>query len=356
MSIKTNIPFILQTAFLAGIFSTLFLFSLNAQTDCGSKIQEAMELYDQGLIDQIPPLLLPCIEEGFTRPQRIEAYKLLIQTYLLDGDQVEAENTMLEFLKKNPEYEISPNDPAEFVYLFDSYRTTSVFSVGFTAGFSLTDPRIIEPFTALDFNNATLSNTMKSGFNVGIGMAQYISRRMLLNIELNFAQNQYSFSDQLNLQNVDGNNVVNQVNFNEKLYRFDIPVTLVYEFYVRKVHYYLRTGISLAKITGDKGQPSRKFSEELPPISGEYINMRDYRKSVILSAIGGAGIRYKIPRGVISMDVRLNYGLTNIVQADYRYSNPDLLAKYYYVDDDFTLTNISLSAGYYFSFYTPSKQ
>ena len=67
-----------------------------------------------------------------------------------------------------------PNDPVEFVYLFESYRTTSVFSFGLTAGFNLTDPRIIEPFTSQDMRGATLKNTMKPGFQVGFGVERYL--------------------------------------------------------------------------------------------------------------------------------------------------------------------------------------
>ncbi len=73
---------------------------------------------------------------------------------------------MVEFLKKFPEYEIMPNDPVEFVYLFESYRTTSIFSFGFTAGFNLTDPRIIEPFSVFDQTNVTLEKHHETGFPV----------------------------------------------------------------------------------------------------------------------------------------------------------------------------------------------
>src|SRR3972149_11036799 len=93
-----------------------------SQEDCSAKIQEAKKFYEMGMIEEIHQMLSPCIEYGFTRTQKIEAYKLIILSYLFDDDQFEAERSMLEFLKKFPEYEIIPNDPVEFVYLFDSYR------------------------------------------------------------------------------------------------------------------------------------------------------------------------------------------------------------------------------------------
>ena len=64
---------------------------------------------------------------------------MIVLSFLLDVKQFEEEKTMVEFLKKYPEYEIMPNDPIEFVYCFESYRTTSVFSFGLSAGFNITD-------------------------------------------------------------------------------------------------------------------------------------------------------------------------------------------------------------------------
>ena len=77
---------------------------------------------------------------------------------------------------------------------------------------------------------------------------------------------------------------------------------------------------------------------------------------MLYSAVAGAGIRYRVPRGVISIDLRANFGLNNIVRSELRYKNPAITSQYYYVDDDFSLNTFSLSAGYYFSFYTPRKE
>jgi hypothetical protein len=110
------------------------VFILSGQEDCSSKLVEAQRLYRQGLIEDIPQLLQPCIESGFTRAQRNEAYKILILAYLFDGNQYNAENTMVDFLKKNPEYEVMPNDPVEFISLFETFRTMSVFSFGLNFG------------------------------------------------------------------------------------------------------------------------------------------------------------------------------------------------------------------------------
>ena len=186
-------------ALLVGILALMLQTDLFSQEDCGSKMQEAQKLYDLGIIEELPQMLAPCMEEGFTRNQKIFSLQMIILAYLFHDNQFEAEKTMVEFLKKYPEYEIMPNDPIEFVYLFESYRTTSVFSFGINAGFNLTDPRIMEPFTVFDLSNTSTNNTMKPGFNVGIGLGRYISRKMMLNFEFNFAANNYGFYDEIKI-------------------------------------------------------------------------------------------------------------------------------------------------------------
>jgi hypothetical protein len=345
-----------STLLVAGLFMFIGTNLFSQQDDCASKIQEAQKLYDLGNIEEIPQMLAPCMEEGFTRTQRIEAFKLIILSYLLDDNQVEAEKTMVEFLKKYPEYEIMPNDPVEFRYLFESYRTTSVFSFGLTGGFNLTDPRIMEPFTLFDMNQTTSKNHMKPGFHLGVGVGRYISRKMLLNFEFNFAANNYSFSDEIRIPVAGSIDAINSVTYLERLYKIEWPLTLVFEFNIKKMHYSVRGGLSASKITSIAGHPSRKYSEELPAITSDYENIGEYRKNVLYAGIIGANVRYKVPRGIVNVDLRVNIGLNNIVRPDRRYDNQDFITKFYYLDDDFSINTVSLSAGYYFSFYKPKKQ
>lgn len=323
-----------------------------AQDDCASKIQEARRYYDQGMIDEIPNMLAPCMSEGFTRTQKIEAYKLIIMSYLFDENQFEAERTMLDFLKKYPEYEIMPNDPVEFVYLFESYRTASIFSFGLIGGVNLTDPRIIEPYSTFDLREATLKNTIKPGFQIGLGIEKYLSRKVLINLEVYFALDQYKFSDEISNEQT---NNISFVTFREKLTSVEFPLTFSYEFTIKKTRFIVRAGASVAGITGVTGEPTRKFSEDVQALTGSSMDISKYRRQMLYSGIIGAGVRYKVPRGILSLDLRAKMGLNSIV-TDPQNQDATLENRFYYRDDDFSLNQLSLSAGYYFSFYSPRKQ
>ncbi len=338
------------------IFLLFFSFSFNvlAQKDCVSTLQEARKLYDLGMIDDIPRMLAPCMEEGFTRLQRIEAYKLLILVYLFDDEQFEAEKTMLEFLKKYPEYEIMPNDPVEFVYLFESFRTTSVFSIGFSAGFNLSNPRIIEPYSMYDLSSTKLTSTTESGYQVALGIGRYLGKRVLLNLEFSYAQNKYSFTDIHTITATNDESFTESASFEEQINKFTFPVTTAFEFKIKKMLYYIRTGGSADYIISASGIPALKSGEISSP--GEKTDILRYRKSLYFNGILGCGIRYKIPRGYLSIDMRYNIGINNIVRPEMRSENAYLMSLFKYKDDDFSINSFTCSVGYYFSFYSPKKQ
>lgn len=328
----------------------LIIFTIKAQDDCGSKLVDAQKLYRQGIIEEIPQMLKPCIETGFTRIQRNEAYKILILTYLFDGDQLNAENTMIEFLKKNPEYEIMPNDPVEFVSLFETFRTLSVFSFGLKFGPNFTNARVIEHYSALNLDHTNSRDVTGGGYHVGLSINRYIARRIFLNLGLNYIHSSYKFIEE-NVSNVNAPEPMKTtIGFKESLNRYELPLSVGYEFEYSPFNYILSTGASIYKIFKASGIP------EILKVPKAEVSMTDYRKSVMFSYHISMGLKYKVPRGYLAFDMRYQIGINNIVNTGLRWKNPELLHQYNYVDDDFALNSFSISFGYYFSFYQPKKR
>jgi hypothetical protein len=338
------------------LISAFVFISVSAQEDCLKSFQTARQLYEQGMIDEIHEILAPCIESGFTRTQKIEAYKLIILAYLFDDNQYAAEKYMLEFLKKYPEYEIMPTDPVEFVYLFESYKTKAIFSMGITFGPNLANPRIIEPYNAGDVTYNSSSNTSGPGFQVGFNISRYITDKLFLNVGINYTTNQYSFQDNIKYYYKTDELQFAEITFKEKISIIDIPVTLAYEISSRNVKYYLCSGVSAGKIDKVTGKPSRVYDVDSPPITGADISMTDFRESNSFFYIIGTGMKFKVPRGYIMSDIRCNIGLNNIINARNRYKSTELWSKYFYVDDDYSINYFTLTLGYYFSIYKPKKQ
>ncbi len=342
--------------YISILIFAFFHICLTAQDDCLKSFQRARKLYDQGMINEIPEILAPCIESGFTRAQKIEAYKLIILAYLFDDAQYEAEKTMLEFLKKYPEYEIMPNDPVEFVYLFESYKTKAIISMGLTFGPNLSNARIIEPYVAGDITKTSSANSTGAGFQIGFNFNRYLSNQIFVDMGVSYMKSQYSFTDDIK-HSYKGDEQQFSNTFNENISRLNIPLTVAFEIYKpRYVDWYLSGGLSYASISKVTGIPGKTTGEDMTAETGADITITDFREKILYSGILGTGIKYKVPRGFLICDIRYYIGLNNIINPENRYRIDNLWSVYYYVDDDYSLNSFTVSVGYYFSFYQPKKQ
>lgn len=341
--------------FILLIFSITFSNSISAQKSCLNTLREAKELYEEGLIDEIPQLLSDCMESGFTRTQRIEAYKLMILAYLFDDDQFAAEKTMDEFLKKFPEYEVMPDDPVEFVYLLESYKTSSVYTLNFTFGPNFSNQRVFEPYTTTDFTVTDITTKTGLGFYVNLGMSRNIGKSFFINVDLNYSFHNYSieFSSITNLDNGEG---VNQTNITakEKLTKADLPISFSYSLRQGNINYVFRLGGMVSYITSAALLPLRE-QEGIDVPSSTNLDISQSRQEIYYAALAGLGFEYKIPRGFLVIDIRYHFGFQNLVIGANRYANPELQSRYMYIDSDFALDYFSIGFGYHFSMYQSKK-
>src|SRR5436853_446608 len=112
-------------------FGVLIIFSsysgIFAQNLCSQNLKKAQKEYDEGRLTEVSGILESCLKDGFTRDQKLQAYRLLILTNLFSDQPDIAEQHLLHLLKEDPEYKINPGvDPAEFVTLFNQYNTSAV--------------------------------------------------------------------------------------------------------------------------------------------------------------------------------------------------------------------------------------
>ena len=90
--------------------------------DCTNMLADAREAYTAGMVELVPEFLLECIQSnGMSGENRIEAYKLVINSYLFDYLPAEADSLMDSFVREFPDYRAGNSDPQEFVYLLDAH-------------------------------------------------------------------------------------------------------------------------------------------------------------------------------------------------------------------------------------------
>jgi hypothetical protein len=325
-----------------------------AQDDCLNTLKKAKQLYEQGLIDDIPKILSNCMESGFTRAQRIEAYKLIILTYLFDDNQFEAEKSMDEFLHKFPEYEVMPNDPVEFVYLLQSYKTSLLYSLNLFIGPNFSTRRIIEPYSTLDRNQSSLSEQPGTGFQFGIGLSRNLHKSLSANIDLIYAFQNFSYTNESNVQLGNDNFQFVKIQSAEKMKQVFMPVSLTLGFGKGNLNYFTRLGGEVGIVT--KSTISIERSSDILNVTENNYNTQNQRQQFYYAALIGGGLEYKVPRGYLVLDIRYHIGLNNMTVKKERYSDPVLLSKYFYINDDFAINYLSINIGYYFSIYQSRKK
>ncbi|MFW5761879.1 MAG: hypothetical protein ACOCXH_12960, partial [Cyclobacteriaceae bacterium] len=97
---------------------------------CSEVLGQAEDEYEIGHLYAIPGILNDCLNRGFSKEEKIRAYRLLTLTYLFIDEPEKADQSYLNLLRLSPEFQ--PNeftDPIELFYLHDNFITTPYFSV-----------------------------------------------------------------------------------------------------------------------------------------------------------------------------------------------------------------------------------
>ncbi len=328
-------------------------YSFAQEEDCSVTLKQAEDLYDEGNIEDVPDLLDQCIRQGFNKNEKLRAYKLIITSYLFDDQEEKADELMLKLLSLEPEYELNEaNEPVEFVNLFKSYRTMPVYSIGFYGGVNVTNNSILETYSVGDLNTINKNfGKIKTGFLFGIIVNRALANRLELCLEPAFMQNKFEYIE----EPFD----FLKVTCNESHSRLYIPLTVQYQLGKKKVSPYIRVGGSGSFLISANMKMIRAYNydlgESIAEIKGSDISITENRRKLDFNAIIGGGLKYKIPKGKIGLDIRYNIGFMNQTIGDNRYSNSELLYKYYYIDNDYLLNNIAISLSYVYLIYKPIK-
>lgn len=317
---------------------------------CAEKLQTAQSLFEKGQVEQVPELITGCLKSGFTREESLEAYKLLIQTYLLEDKLEQADSVMLAFLKKNPEYEVSPTDHSSFVSLFNNFVSRIVIQTSLHVGLNF-------PFVMVSDSRSLLGVPGDKNYSAGAlnffisGEVKYkISRKIEVNAEIGFSQLAFT-----NSEKSQGNGLSES---RETQTRIEIPLSATYD--VAKLGIlipYARLGIGTAfnfnTVSSTDNTPLDLIPDYKP---AQDLQMKSRRIFMDIFVQAGAGLKFKTREGFLFGEVRSNFGLFN--QCIFNgYGDSDDRSWFYGLSDDrFRLNTLNISFGYTRIFYKPSKK
>ncbi|MCU0398345.1 MAG: outer membrane beta-barrel protein [Cyclobacteriaceae bacterium] len=326
--------------------------------DCEQTLNYALSEFNAGRFYSIPSILKPCLDNGFTREQRLRANILLTQIYLIQDDPVAAETSYLSLLHANPEFVADTAlHPIDVVYFSKKFTAEPIFTLFAKMGGNTSPVSVIHTINPTGESDVDNNYNLRIGWQFGGGVDWNIYPELALTAELNFMNTSYK-KTQIKF-NRDEEVIIDRQNW------IDLPISIKYSDTRGPIRPYGYIGFSFQWLLSDKAQiTSTKIDdnpdgEELPPISiqseSPTLNMMDYRNKLNRSFFIGGGVRYKIGLDFVFADLRYSTGLTNLVVPPTTYASTGPMIEYGHADDYFRLNNLALSVGYVKPLYKPRK-
>jgi opacity protein-like surface antigen len=327
---------------------------LNAQNTCEQTLNLASAEFEAGRFYELPAILKSCLEKGFSREQKIRAYLLLTQSYLIVDNPNAAEESYLQLLKADPEYVANPTrDPIDVYYLSKKFTTTAIFTPHFQAGANTSLPRTIHSLnTTSAVDKLSIDRIYKVGFQIGADVDWNIDERWSLSLGAGYSRK--SFKSEVN-----DNNQGYRSTFTEKQDWIDIPLLLKYSLDSGRFRPFVYAGLSANLLVSAKLSPEGTDYNMDPNLTNQQVSQAPdesisfIRNFFNTSLVLGGGYKYKVGKNFFYLDLRYMAGLTNIAKNGE--FNP-LLVQFQYQSDYFRLDNLSISFGYVKPLYNPRKK
>jgi hypothetical protein len=352
---KAETPALTRLKFPAIIllaFIPLFSYSQESGS-CAENLKTAQSLFDRGKVELVSSTISECLKSGFTREESLTAYKLIIQSYLFEEKQELADSTMLAFLRKNPEYQLSPTDHSSFVRLFNAFKVKPVFQLSFHIGTNIPFLTGIDPRSVSGKPDESTYTAEFPDIYISLEGKFALNKKLEVNIETAYSQLKFTKTEQI----VEPDKGTTTYTENQK--RIEIPVSATYNLRsFGKFTPYGRLGFGPAFLIGSTAAADFKPADlNNSPRTGPDLKRDESRISVDMFAQAGAGVKYKTRGGYFFTELRSNFGFFNqVVRADNIPEVGELAGFYLYADDDFRLNAVNFTLGYTQIFYKPSKR
>ncbi|MEQ8361651.1 MAG: porin family protein [Cyclobacteriaceae bacterium] len=336
----------------------LFGFSLSiccfmsgyAQTtsSCAQTLRLARSTYEQGRLHELPTLLMKCLDENtFTTQERVDALKLLTQTYIYLEEPEKADQHMLLLLQTDHYFAINEAiDPAEFVALYKTFRTTPIYRFGLKAGTVTTRPNVASRDIP---NEGTSKYENRFSFIAGFSIEIPFTEKITLNPELYFQQKSFQNTNIIEVPDGDFEMVANQA-----LTYISLPLAVQYRLFDHKLNPYLLGGVSIDYLVNATVSAERNRTG-FSAIEKKTFSITGDRANLNLSLVAGTGIKYRLGGGYGIFEVRYNHGLVNATKKSGTYNNEELIFNYQSVDGIFKVNSLSITLGYVHNIFKPKK-
>jgi hypothetical protein len=340
--------FLIQVGYLA--FS-------QTSTSCVQTLRLARATYEQGRLHEIESQLKPCLQGGFTKDEKqleVEGYKLLCLSYIYLEEPEKANEAMLNILRTDHDFQINPAvDPAEFVGLYHTFRSKSLFSVGLMVGPNGTLPTVKENYAVSGSSSGKGKYSPKISVQIGLVFEKYLFGRFTAAPELSLSTRSFEYTNSnLFINDSSGNSVSNQTGKIKQTW-LDLNLMIQYEISKGALHPYISIGPNIGMLLNATNTAETQYSTG-QVTSGAPIDLKPTYNKIGLSVIGAAGVKYKFGAIYLTANVRYQYGLSKVVN-EKKKSNQEATFDYGLSPNIYSQQNAAFLVGFVLPIFSPKK-
>jgi hypothetical protein len=187
----------MRVFYITILFVLASISQLVAQSSCERNLNEARSDYANGNLYAVPGKLGDCLEEGFSKSEKIQALRLLTLTYININQQDKARSTLIKLLNLKTDYQaVEGVDPSELYSLYRDIDTDIKYFIGITAGFNVNSivPQFQRNTYPLDGHIANY----EVGFSipqVGLQFLYPITKNIIVGAEIQYQNHQYAYNE-----------------------------------------------------------------------------------------------------------------------------------------------------------------
>ncbi|MBI3482621.1 MAG: outer membrane beta-barrel protein, partial [Bacteroidetes bacterium] len=313
----------------------------------------ARSVYEQGRLHEIPDLINKNVP-SFSKTELVDAYRLLTLAYIYLEEPEKADDSMQKLLSTDHFYVPNANvEPAEFVGLYKTFRTTPVFSYGFKLGLNVTMPLINNLYYVSNSAPGNGKYAIKPGFQVGVVFEKEffsdsknkLLRRLVFVPEAIYTSRTFDYANPSPfISDITGTSVEDQAITIKQAWLDINPVfqlrlsnSTTFAPYVG-----LGPGVSYLLSASNTQVSTRKAGVGI--VSGPDVDFKDSYNKLVPSVIASAGAKYRFGDFYILGEVRVQYALTNPVDKSKR-SIQESVFDYQYILPNYKPLNLVINLG-----------
>lgn len=340
--------------------------SAQVVSSCVQTLRLAQSTYENGRLHELPTMLQGCLDNGFTDEEKRQAYMLLTMAYIYLEEPEQADDAMLNLLRTDHFFEVDANvHPAEFISLYNKFRTKSLFRIGANLGPTFNMASVYSDEHVGQTAAGSGKYLPRVGFQIALafekdllerGQGENKVYRLTIAPEFAYAIRSYGYSGTPFLNDRDESPAATQV-YDAKINRFELnPLVKLNVFKKSNLnpHIIVGPGVNLL-LKNTLSGAQLNWTNGAGTVTG--ADIEDYKstgKQLSFSGILGFGVRYRFGGVFGTLDVRWREDISNFVNTSQR-NIPAAQFDYAIASDDFRLTTFSVNLGIQYAYFSPKK-